>query len=121
MILERNYGATTPVTGEEPENCERIWYYYTLWRCSRLAICQLLGSEGPIYVTIFINDSRWAGQECIVFAILIRKDIFIILNDMKLNYDGSLLAADFRMTKIQITWFMVLGLDDFLSEIPGQS
>ena len=104
---------TTPVTGEEPENCERIGIITLSGDGSRLAIVSYGFRSDPIYEPIFITILDGAGQELHRIVIPDPEGHFYYLNDMKLNYDGSLLAADFRMDENPDHLVMVWNLDDY--------
>ncbi|MGB3975807.1 MAG: hypothetical protein WBM02_09140 [bacterium] len=104
---------TTPVTGENPEKGERIGVITLSSDGSRVAVVSYGYRSNPIYEPIFITILDGSGQELHRIVLPDPDGHIYYLSDMKLNYDGSLLAADFRMAQNPEHLVMVWNMDDY--------
>lgn len=104
---------TTPPTGENPDKGERIGKITLSSDGSRIAVTSSGYRNDPVFEPIYITILDNAGQELHRIEISDPDGKIIYLNAIRLNHDGSLLVADFRMNKNPTHQIMVWNMDDY--------
>jgi outer membrane protein assembly factor BamB len=104
---------TTPPTVEDPNRGERIGPITLSADGTRIAIASYGFRSDPIYEPIFITILDGTGLELHRIEIPDPTPEIMYLNAMKLNGDGTLLAADFRMHENPTHQVIVWNMSDY--------
>ncbi len=104
---------TMPPTGENPDTGERIGKITLSSDGSRIAVTSSGYRNDPVFEPIYITILDHAGQELHRIEISDPDGKIMYLNAIRLNHDGSLLVADFRLNKNPTHQIMVWNMVDY--------